>query len=183
MERYTPEGCLGHGSSATPPRQSKSSRRCSCRCWTAGLRFQICPALKQVIYGASPNTGRTAPRSDPRVGADLQKRLYGQSEASMTITVLGASEHVLDDGRLLTSAGRPWRNLEVPIVDEDRPGTSNTPRRDRRSHGRPAAPDGWLLEPARAHARGVARRLRPTRATWRGPTTRATSTCSAARTT
>jgi acyl-CoA synthetase (AMP-forming)/AMP-acid ligase II len=118
MERYTPEGCLDlierHAAATV-----KVVPTMLLQMLDRGLAVPDLPALKQVIYGASPIPAARL-RDLIHVWGPIFKQLYGQSEAPMTITVLGASEHVLDDGRLLTSAGRPWRNLEVRIVDEDR---------------------------------------------------------------
>jgi long-chain acyl-CoA synthetase len=43
-------------------------------------------------------------------------QLYGQAEAPMCITVLPREDHLAGDRRL-ASAGRPYRNVEVRVVD------------------------------------------------------------------
>jgi long-chain acyl-CoA synthetase len=78
---------------------------------TRDLRPQL------IIYGAAP-----MPRDWVVAGIDavgpVFAQLYGQAEAPMCITVLPPEDHVLDrPGAPLTSAGRPFRGVEVRIVD------------------------------------------------------------------
>lgn len=76
------------------------------------------PRLRRIIYGGSPIPLGALQRSIEMFGPVLAQ-LYGQAEAPMCITVLPEEDHVLDDEELLSSAGRPWRNVEVRIIDAD----------------------------------------------------------------
>ncbi len=83
----------------------------------AKMRPGQLPALRQMIYGASP---MPAERLRDALGlfGPVLAQLYGQSEAPMCITVLPVEDHRLDgDPRVLASAGRPWRNVDVRVVD------------------------------------------------------------------
>lgn len=44
---------------------------------------------------------------------------YGMTEMGSIVTVLGAQDHVTDDGKHLNSVGRPIRNAAVKIVGDD----------------------------------------------------------------
>jgi acyl-CoA synthetase (AMP-forming)/AMP-acid ligase II len=83
----------------------------------AGIEPPPLPALQKIIYGASPMPAQQLRELLERFGNKFLQ-LYGQAEAPMTITVLGLGEHA-EGGRLLSSAGRPWRGVEVRVVDED----------------------------------------------------------------
>jgi acyl-CoA synthetase (AMP-forming)/AMP-acid ligase II len=76
------------------------------------------PALRKVIYGASPMPSDRLREAVARFGP-VFTQLYGQAEAPMCITVLPEADHAGDDPRVLASAGRPWRNVEVRVVDGD----------------------------------------------------------------
>jgi acyl-CoA synthetase (AMP-forming)/AMP-acid ligase II len=76
------------------------------------------PSLRKVIYGASPMPSDRIREAVTRFGP-IFTQLYGQAEAPMCITVLPEADHAGDDPRLLSSAGRPWRNVEVRVVDGD----------------------------------------------------------------
>lgn len=82
------------------------------------------PRLRQVIYGASPMPVQPLEELLEIFGPRFAQ-LYGQAEAPMCITVLPREDHVPGDRRL-ASAGRPYRNVEVRVVDEEgrdvRPG-------------------------------------------------------------
>jgi long-chain acyl-CoA synthetase len=75
-------------------------------------------SLRQVIYGASPMPAARMAELLDRFGP-VFVQLYGQAEAPMCITVLPREDHVRDQGRLLSSAGRPWLNAEVRVVDDN----------------------------------------------------------------
>jgi long-chain acyl-CoA synthetase len=83
----------------------------------AGIEPPELPALRKIIYGASP---MPAMQLFDLLGLFGNKflQLYGQAEAPMSITVLGLDEHAAG-GRLLASAGRAWRGVEVRVVDEE----------------------------------------------------------------
>lgn len=84
---------------------------------SAGVGPRDLPALRQVIYGASP---MPAQQLGDLIGVfgDVFCQLYGQAEAPMCISVLTEDDH-REGGRLLHSAGRPWRGVEVRVVGED----------------------------------------------------------------
>jgi long-chain acyl-CoA synthetase len=81
------------------------------------LRREL-PHLRQVIYGASPMPVQPLEELLELFGPRFAQ-LYGQAEAPMCITVLTREDHESTDRRVLTSAGRPYRNVEVRVVDED----------------------------------------------------------------
>jgi acyl-CoA synthetase (AMP-forming)/AMP-acid ligase II len=82
----------------------------------AGIEPPPLPALRKIIYGASPMPAQRLAELLELFGCRFLQ-LYGQAEAPMTITVLGLHEHAAG-GRLLSSAGRPWRGVEVRVVDD-----------------------------------------------------------------
>lgn len=70
-----------------------------------------------VIYGAAPMSRRQMECALERYGPVLVQ-VYGQSEAPVTITVL--HKHDFErPGPHLRSAGRPWRTVDVEVVDPD----------------------------------------------------------------
>jgi acyl-CoA synthetase (AMP-forming)/AMP-acid ligase II len=74
---------------------------------------------RHMIYGASPIPRDTLTTAIETFGP-VFAQLYGQAEAPMCITVLPKEDHVAENGSpILTSAGRPWRNVDVRVVDED----------------------------------------------------------------
>jgi acyl-CoA synthetase (AMP-forming)/AMP-acid ligase II len=73
------------------------------------------PRLRQVIYGASPMPVQALEGLIQLLGPRFAQ-LYGQAEAPMCITVLPREDHIPGDRRL-GSAGRPYRDVEVRIVD------------------------------------------------------------------
>jgi acyl-CoA synthetase (AMP-forming)/AMP-acid ligase II len=73
-------------------------------------------APKRIIYGASPISREQAEVALERFGPVLAQT-YGQAEAPMCISVLHEEDHL--DSRTLLSAGRPWRGLEVRVVDAE----------------------------------------------------------------
>lgn len=84
---------------------------------STGFQRPDLPQLRKIIYGASPMpVGQLGNLLDAFGNVFVQ--LYGQAEAPMSITVLDEGDHAAG-GRLLSSAGRPWRGVEVRVVDED----------------------------------------------------------------
>jgi acyl-CoA synthetase (AMP-forming)/AMP-acid ligase II len=72
-----------------------------------------------IIYGAAPMPRDWVVAGINAVGP-VFAQLYGQAEAPMCITVLPPEDHVIDGpGSAITSAGRPFRGVEVRIVDPD----------------------------------------------------------------
>jgi long-chain acyl-CoA synthetase len=84
---------------------------------SAGIEPPRLPALRQIIYGASPMPARQLGDLIGLFG-NVFVQLYGQAEAPMSISVLGLAEHA-EGGRLLSSAGRPWRGVEVCVADPE----------------------------------------------------------------
>lgn len=84
---------------------------------SAGIEPPPLPSLRKVIYGASPMPAKQLGDLLELFGP-VFAQLYGQAEAPMCITVLDEADHVAG-GRLLSSAGRPWRAVEVSVVDPE----------------------------------------------------------------
>lgn len=85
----------------------------------AGARSGQLPLLRRIIYGASPMPVERLKEALSLFGPVLAQ-LYGQAEAPMCITVLPEEDHRMDgDTRVLASAGRAWRNVEVRVVDPE----------------------------------------------------------------
>ncbi|GAA2261098.1 AMP-binding protein [Kitasatospora cystarginea] len=82
-----------------------------------------CSKLRRIMYGASPITADRAQQAVERFGPVLWQ-LYAQTEA-FGIAALTSPDHVLDDGRLLRAAGKPFPDTEVSVRDEQ--GLSVTP--------------------------------------------------------
>ncbi len=78
------------------------------------------PRLRAMIYGASPMPNEPLRRAIEIFGPGKLVQIYGQSECPVTLTILPANEHRLDNPHpeRLTSAGRPWTTVEVRIEDE-----------------------------------------------------------------
>lgn len=74
------------------------------------------PDFETILYGAAPVSAEKLELCLERFGPVLAQ-VYGQSEAPMTITLLGKSDHVVGSDHL-QSAGRPWRNIKLEIVDD-----------------------------------------------------------------
>lgn len=70
-----------------------------------------------VIYGAAPIALPQIEWALDRWGPVLMQ-IYGQSEAPVTITVLHKQDHARS-GSQRGSAGRPWRTVDVELVDPD----------------------------------------------------------------
>lgn len=76
------------------------------------------PHLRQIIYGASPMPAQQLEDLVDIFGG-VFAQLYGQAEAPMCITVLTREDHLSPDKRILASAGRPYRSVEVRVVDQN----------------------------------------------------------------
>lgn len=86
-----------------------------------GLEGMKLPKLRYLIYGASPMPAEPLKRAIQVFGPDRLVQIYGQSECPVTLSILPAEEHRLDQpypGRLL-SAGRPWSTVEMRVLDEE----------------------------------------------------------------
>jgi fatty-acyl-CoA synthase len=70
-----------------------------------------------IIYGASPIPVAVMDEALDRFGQSLVQ-IYGQSEAPATITILTKRDHAIGGPRL-ASAGRPWRSVDVRVVDSE----------------------------------------------------------------
>jgi fatty-acyl-CoA synthase len=68
-----------------------------------------------VIYGAAPMPGPVLERAIDRLG-NVMVQVYGQSEAPITLSCLHKADHAQRGGQR-SSAGRPWRSVEVEIRD------------------------------------------------------------------
>ncbi|MEP7208476.1 MAG: AMP-binding protein [Casimicrobiaceae bacterium] len=85
-----------------------------------GIHTVQFPHLRAIVYGASPMPAEPLRKAIEIFGSRLVQ-IYGQSECPVTLTVLPADEHRPDTAHpeRLTSAGRPWSNVEIRIADED----------------------------------------------------------------
>ena len=108
MPRYEPESCLEltERHAAT---MLKVVPTMLLQMLAKGIEPPPLPALQRIIYGASPMPAQQLAELLELFGAKFMQ-LYGQAEAPMTISVLGLEEHAVG-GRLLSSAGRPWRGV------------------------------------------------------------------------
>ena len=84
------------------------------------VRDVALPRLRAMVYGASPMPAEPLKQAIEIFGARKLVQIYGQSECPVTLTVLHASEHRLDQEfpERLLSAGRPWTTVDVRIVDD-----------------------------------------------------------------
>ena len=78
------------------------------------------PRLRAMIYGASPMPNEPLRRAIEVFGPGKLIQIYGQSECPVTLTILTADEHRLDNPHpeRLTSAGRAWTGVEIRIQDD-----------------------------------------------------------------
>ena len=78
------------------------------------------PHLRAMIYGASPMPNAPLRRAIEVFGPGKLIQIYGQSECPVTLTILPADEHRLDNPHpeRLTSAGRAWTGVEIRIEDD-----------------------------------------------------------------
>ena len=87
------------------------------------------PAMRAMIYGASPMPNEPLRQAIEIFGPEKLVQIYGQSECPVTLTILTADEHRLDNPHpdRLTSAGRPWTGVEIRIEDDQgKPDVSAT---------------------------------------------------------
>jgi acyl-CoA synthetase (AMP-forming)/AMP-acid ligase II len=82
----------------------------------AGVQPSKGYAPKRIIYGAAPMPHHWL-QEGMRVFGPIFMQLYGQAEAPMCITVLPQEDHM--DEKLLSSAGRPCRMVDVKVIDRD----------------------------------------------------------------
>ena len=77
-------------------------------------------SMRQVVYGASPITSEVLIGAMNLLGCEFVQ-VYGLTETTGAVTVLQHADH--DPGgpraHLLRSAGRPWGDVEIRIVDAD----------------------------------------------------------------
>lgn len=73
--------------------------------------------FRHIVYGASPIDGPIMEDALERFGPILSQ-IYGQSEAPVTITCLKEHDHARP-GPHRASAGRPWRTVDVRVLDPD----------------------------------------------------------------
>jgi long-chain acyl-CoA synthetase len=90
--------------------------------WEGEIPEAALANLKAVIYGGAPMYGEDAQAALDRLGPRLVQ-IYGQGESPMTITCL-RREEIADRAhpraaQRLGSAGRPYVNVEVRVVDQD----------------------------------------------------------------
>lgn len=85
-----------------------------------GVEQAKLPRLRAMIYGASPMPNEPLRRAIEVFGPEKLVQIYGQSECPVTLTILPANEHRLDNPHpeRLTSAGRAWTSVEVRIEDD-----------------------------------------------------------------
>ena len=86
----------------------------------AGVENVKLPHLRAMIYGASPMPNEPLRRAIEVFGPGKLIQIYGQSECPVTLTILPADEHRLDNPHpeRLTSAGRAWTGVEIRIEDD-----------------------------------------------------------------
>ncbi|MFN8217077.1 MAG: AMP-binding protein [Solirubrobacterales bacterium] len=109
-------------------------------------------SLRSISYGGSPFSPKTVERLVRTFQCDLLQ-LYGQTETSVVVSVLGAEDHrgALADPELrhrLGSAGRPIGTVEIRVVDD---ADEEVPR-DRVTVGEvavlaPTTMDGYVDQP------------------------------------
>src|SRR5262249_5920036 len=75
-------------------------------------------SLRCVVYGGGPAHVGHLQRALRRFG-QVFVQLYGQGESPMTITYLRATDHDVTDPLVLASAGVPFTDVEVRVVDAD----------------------------------------------------------------
>ncbi|AMQ20797.1 class I adenylate-forming enzyme family protein [Geobacillus sp. JS12] len=78
-------------------------------------------SVRNIIYGASPMPREALRRGIKLWGAKFIQ-YYGQTEAPLILTLLEASDHIIDGSNAeqrLLSCGRATPNVEIKIVDEN----------------------------------------------------------------
>jgi len=87
---------------------------------TPGVEDTDFSTLRRIVYGASPITEKVLVGSMQAFGCDFAQ-VYGLTETTGAVTALEPEDH--DPGgpraELLRSAGRPWGDVELRIVDAD----------------------------------------------------------------
>ena len=85
-----------------------------------GVETTELPQLRAMIYGASPMPNEPLRRAIEVFGPGKLIQIYGQSECPVTLTILPADEHRLDNPHpeRLTAAGRAWTGVEIRIEDD-----------------------------------------------------------------
>lgn len=73
-------------------------------------------SFSSIVYGAAPIAPAVLELALDAFGPVLMQ-IYGQSEAPVTLTVLGKDDH-LGDGEQRFSAGRPWRTVTTQVRDD-----------------------------------------------------------------
>jgi long-chain acyl-CoA synthetase len=86
-----------------------------------GLESMKLPKLRALIYGASPMPTEPLRHAISVFGQDRLIQIYGQSECPVTLSILSADEHRLNQPypERLVSAGRPWATVEIRVVDDN----------------------------------------------------------------
>ena len=86
-----------------------------------GVEKTRLPKLRAMIYGASPMPNEPLRKAIEVFGPAKLIQIYGQSECPVTLTILSADEHRLDNPHpeRLTSAGRAWTGVEIRIEDAE----------------------------------------------------------------
>jgi fatty-acyl-CoA synthase len=74
-------------------------------------------SLRQIIYGASPIPLELLRKSLRVFRHTGFFQVYGLTETTGVITVLGDADHAVGDGELLRSCGRPIEGVELRIID------------------------------------------------------------------
>lgn len=73
--------------------------------------------LKRIIYGAAPASPARLREAIGLFGPVLAQS-YGQSEAPGTILYLSPEDHVCDDDRRLTAAGKPYPGVQAKLFND-----------------------------------------------------------------
>lgn len=71
---------------------------------------------QRIIYGAAPMPRDVVDRARDVFG-EVMMQIYGQGETPLCITVLTEADHA--DPTKVESAGRPWRSVDVRVVDDE----------------------------------------------------------------
>jgi acyl-CoA synthetase (AMP-forming)/AMP-acid ligase II len=82
----------------------------------AGAKPEGAYRPQRIIYGAAPMPRDVVDRAREVFG-EIMVQIYGQGETPLCITVLTEVDHM--DPTKLESAGRPWRSVDVRVVDDN----------------------------------------------------------------
>lgn len=110
MRKFDPEEALDLGQ-----KHQISTLKCVPTMLVDVLDLERPIPFETVIYGAAPIAPPQVERALDRWGPVLMQ-LYGQSEAPVSITVLHKDDHARP-GPQRSSAGRPWRTVDVEVLD------------------------------------------------------------------